>query len=293
MKILVIGKSGQVASELLRLGNDQIKITCLGRKDIDLFDKQSMTEALEQLKFDVLINASAYTAVDKAESDQEAAFALNATVVGYLAKYCADNNVYFLHISTDFVFDGKKSSPYQIEDNVKPIGVYGGSKAEGERLVWKFNAANSAVIRTSWVYSVIGNNFVKTMLRLMNDKQELGVVGDQIGSPTSAKYLARTLIEIAKQKLVGVYHWTDAGVASWYDFAVAIQELAIEKGLLEKAIPIRSIATSDYPTPAERPSYSVLDKSKLLEDCPGLGIEHWRVRLSEMISELTGMSGLD
>lgn len=286
MNIVVIGKSGQVAAELARLANENIDIVCLGRNDINLSEPQALKATLDKYDIDALINASAYTAVDQAESDQENAFHLNAQAVGNLVEYCADRNCYFLHISTDFVFNGSKSSPYTIEDKVEPIGVYGASKAEGEHLVWQVHRDKSAVVRTSWVYSATGGNFVKTMLRLMAEKDQLGVVGDQVGTPTFAKSLAEVLVKMAQQKLTGLYHWTDAGVASWYDFAVAIQELAIEKGLLEKAIPIRSIETSDYPTPAKRPSYSVLDKSKILSECENIQINHWRPQLSDMLDEL-------
>ena len=286
MNIIVIGKSGQVASELALLATEGLSITCLGRDDIDLLEPDSIRDKLEKLDVDAIINASAYTAVDLAETEQAGAFGLNATAVANLADYCKSRQCYFLHVSTDFVFDGQKSSPYRVEDLVNPLGVYGASKAEGENLIWKLHPELSGIVRTSWVYSTFGNNFVKTMLRLMADKQELGIVGDQIGTPTNARFLAEVLIKMAQQKLVGLFHWTDAGVASWYDFAVAIQELSVEKGLLSKSIPIHSIATKDYPTPAKRPSYSVLDKSKILAECKDVDIQHWRKQLSEMLDQL-------
>ena len=286
MKIAVIGKSGQVATELSKLADSDLTISCFGRNNIDVDKADSVSNTLGSNQFDAVINASAYTAVDLAESEREDAFALNANAVSNLAQFCEQEGCYFLHISTDFVFDGLKSAPYHEDDLINPIGVYGESKAEGEKLVTNAVSDNWAIVRTSWVYSSVGNNFVKTMLRLMSDKEELGVVGDQIGTPTSAKSLAETLVKMCQQKVAGLFHYTDAGVASWYDFAVAIQNIAFEKELLSKKIPVKSITTSDYPTPAKRPSYSVLDKTKILKHCDKLELAHWQVKLSEVLDEI-------
>jgi dTDP-4-dehydrorhamnose reductase len=283
MNIVVIGKSGQLAQELSRLDSN---ISLLGRNDIDIVNYEQMANVLDELKVDSIINASAYTAVDKAESDKENAYLMNSQAVRNLAKYCHKRNCHFTHISTDYVFSGDKGSPYKVDDTFAPIGVYGASKADGERAIGEIHFDNSCILRTSWVYSIYGNNFVKTMLRLMSEKPELGVIDDQIGSPTWAKGLAQACRYASEQKVTGIHHWTDTGVASWYDFAVAIQRIAIEKGLLDTAIPIKPIPTSAYPTPAKRPSYSVLDKSSLAVNFKGLNIIHWQEQLSMMMDEL-------
>jgi dTDP-4-dehydrorhamnose reductase len=285
-KIIVIGKNGQLARELIRLSVPDISIICLGRNDIDLFDYDSMLSVISVLKADSVINASAYTSVDNAEEDKDAAFALNSYAVSFLARACKELGLHFVHVSTDFVFDGLKSSPYFPYDYKKPIGVYGASKSAGEDEIVTRISDSSCIIRTSWVYSIYGNNFVKTMLRLMTEKPELGIVSDQIGSPTLASGLALVCVKVAMGRVTGIHHYTDNGVASWYDFADAIQELGLEKGLLNNKIPINAISSSDYPTPASRPSYSVLDKSSLVEELPNLELVHWRKQLSTMLDEL-------
>jgi len=283
--IIVIGKNGQLALELASLlGNTPHQ--CLGRQDIDITDFAAMNATLKQYKPTAIINASAYTAVDKAESEQEAAFELNYTAVKNLALYAKQNSVFWVHVSTDYVFGGDKGSPYKTTDDYHPQSVYGASKAEGEKAILELSPYNACIIRTSCVYSCHGNNFVKTMLRLMQEKPELGVIDDQIGSPTSARALASCCIKAVQNKIKGIHHFTDAGVASWYDFACAIQEIALSLGMLHQAIPIKPISTSAYPTPAKRPSYSVLDKSSLKEHFYGLQPQHWRVELSQVLKAL-------
>jgi dTDP-4-dehydrorhamnose reductase len=283
MSIVVIGKNGQLAQELSRLDSN---ISLIGRDDINIVNYKHMANVLDEFKLDSIINASAYTAVDKAENDKENTYLLNSQAVRNLAKYCHKRDCHFTHISTDYVFSGDKGAPYKVDDTFAPIGVYGASKADGERAIGEIHPDKSCILRTSWVYSIHGNNFVKTMLRLMSEKPELGVIDDQIGSPTWAKGLAQACLYASEQKVTGIHHWTDCGVAIWYDFAVAIQRTAIEKGLLDTAILIKAIPTSAYPTPARRPSYSVLDKSSLALDFPGLNITHWQEQLSTMMSEL-------
>ena len=283
MKIVVIGKSGQLAQALNLLDAD---IICLGRNDIDITNEGSLSKVLDSYEFDSLINASAYTAVDKAESEQESASALNALGVKNLAKYTASKGIHFVHVSTDYVFSGDKGAPYLVDDPHAPVGVYGASKAAGEKYILHTAADNSCIIRTSWVYSATGNNFVKTMLRLMNEKPELGVIDDQIGSPTSVCALANACLIASKLKVIGNHHFTDAGVCSWYDFALAIQDFGIKYDLLNKAIPIKPIPTSAYPTPAKRPSYSVLDKSTLKHAFEGLQPKHWREELESVVKQL-------
>ena len=281
-KLVVIGKSGQLAWEIARLVPEAM---CLGRDDIDITSGEDIAAKLGLINPDAVINASAYTAVDKAESDEENAYLLNQTAVANLAKYCKSNNVFFVHVSTDYVFNGEKGSPYTVDDAIEPQGMYGKTKAAGEAEVTSVLPAASAILRTSWVYSSHGNNFVKTMLRLMAEKPQLGVIDDQIGSPTWAKGLARACVEAASQRTVGVYHWSDEGVCSWYDFAIAIQQLGLEKGLLQQAVPVKPIPSSAYPTPAKRPHYSVLDKTLTRETFTS-PLNHWREQLSAMMDEL-------
>jgi dTDP-4-dehydrorhamnose reductase len=283
--IIVIGKNGQLALELTSLlGNNPHQ--CLGREDIDISDFASMNATLKKFKPTAIINASAYTAVDQAESDQEAAFELNYIAVKNLALYAKHNAIFLVHISTDYVFGGDKGSPYKTTDDYNPQGVYGSSKVQGEKSILELCPDNACIIRTSWVYSCHGNNFVKTMLRLMQEKPELSVIDDQIGSPTSASALASCCIIAVLNKVNGIHHFTDAGVASWYDFAWGIQEVALSLGMLQKAIPIKPIPSSAYPTPAKRPSYSVLDKSSLKGRFDGLQPQHWRVELTKVLKAL-------
>jgi dTDP-4-dehydrorhamnose reductase len=286
LNIVVIGKSGQLAHEIMRLVGDD-SLYCLGRDDINISDAVSLANVLNRFQPEGIINASAYTAVDKAECDKENAFALNQTAVANLATYAREQQIHLVHVSTDYVFGGDKGSPYKVDDNYHPQGVYGASKAAGEKSLLDIYPQASCILRTSWVYASHGNNFVKTMLRLMAEKPELGVIDDQIGSPTWARDLAKACIYAIKNRVSGVHHWTDNGVASWYDFAVAIQSLALEKGLLTHAIPIKPIPSSAYPTQAKRPHYSVLDKSTLVSEFSALVPQYWRKALSDMLDELT------
>jgi dTDP-4-dehydrorhamnose reductase len=284
MSIVVIGNAGQLSFELVRiLGEDTI---CLGPEDTDITNEAVLSETLSKLAPSVIINAAAYTAVDKAEEDFDLCHAINATAVENLAKYCKQSGAFLVHVSTDYVFNGHKGSPYLTDDTIEPQGVYGKTKADGEKALLELLPNASCLIRTAWVYSSHGNNFVKTMLRLMADKPQLSVIDDQIGTPTWAKGLAEVCVSAAQNKTQGVYHWTDEGVASWYDFALAIQELGIEKGLLSSAIPVLPIPSSQYPTPASRPHYSVLDKTSTRDTFSSLNLTHWRTQLSAMMDEL-------
>jgi dTDP-4-dehydrorhamnose reductase len=286
MKIIVIGKSGQLAWELSQLSTLVHTIVCLGRDDVNVQDIPALVNCLKQHNTVGVINASAYTAVDKAEIDVDNAFALNANAVGNLTQACRTMSLPFVHTSTDFVFNGDKGAPYLPGDDIDPLGVYGASKAQGEQLIANIYPGHSAIIRTSWVYSTHGNNFVKTMLNLMACKPELGVISDQIGTPTYAKGLAQACIASLTNQVVGVHHYTDTGVASWFDFAVAIQNIGVELGLLDKKIPIKPITTAQYPTPAKRPHYSVLDKSSLVNALPELSLMHWQEQLTHMMTAL-------
>jgi dTDP-4-dehydrorhamnose reductase len=232
-----------------------------------------------------IVNAAAYTAVDAAENAREAAHALNATAVGYLAHAARSTRARLVQLSTDFVFDGRASNPYEPDALTVPIGAYGATKLAGEHQALVDGAA-SIVVRTSWIYAAYGQNFVRTMLRLMAAKPEVRVVCDQIGSPTWATSLAQILWQmLAIDAPAGIYHWCDAGVASWYDFAVAIQEEALQRGILAHAIPVLPIRSAQYPTAAQRPAYSVLDaaRTRALTGAPAV---HWRTQLRNMLDEL-------
>jgi dTDP-4-dehydrorhamnose reductase len=288
--ILVIGSSGQLAKELKCLMGEE-ELVAVGRHDIDVTKLSEMSETLNRYQPSAIINAAAYTAVDKAEIDQENAYLLNQHAVANLAHYAANNHCHLVHVSSDYVFDGAKGSPYLVGDKYNPQGVYGASKAAGEKAMQPLCTEHACILRTSWVYSQHGNNFVKTMLRLMSEKPELGVIDDQIGSPTSAKALAEACLYAAQHKVTGIHHFTDAGVASWYDFAVAIQRQALGKNMLNSAIPIRPIPSSAYPTPAKRPSYSVLDKCTLKEAFNGLQPKHWQTELDKVLEQIKSNTG--
>ena len=298
MKVLITGKGGQLAWELENLAPKNVQLLSCSAQDLDITDVNQVNHSIEQFQPDVVINAAAYTAVDKAETDIETAYAVNDLGSEYLALACKKVSAKLIHVSTDFVFDGTKTTPYQTDDSVNPINVYGASKLAGDIKVNAILGHQATIIRTAWVYSVNGNNFVKTMLRLMAEKEQLGIVYDQVGTPTWAKGLATMIWALADKKQspqqtestqrsneAQVLHWTDAGVCSWYDFAVAIQELALEKGMLDKIIPVRPIPASAYPTPAQRPSFSVIDKQSA-EQVSGVETTHWRKQLSTMMDEL-------
>lgn len=286
MKVLITGKGGQLAWELEQLAPDDVEIVSVGIDELDITNESLVSAFIADLKPDLVINAAAYTAVDQAEKDTELAYAVNEHGVKYLAQACKKIDARILHISTDFVFDGSSTSPYQTDALPNPLNVYGASKLAGDIALNEILPEASVIVRTAWVYSVNGNNFVKSMLRLMQEKPQLGIIYDQVGTPTWAKGLAQWLWNIAgKPEVTGTYHWTDAGVASWYDFAIAIQELGLEKGLLKTAIPVLPIPTSAYPTPAKRPAFSVIDKSSA-EQVSGLNTTHWRKQLSAMMDEL-------
>lgn len=301
MKVLITGKNGQLGSELQNSCPADIEVEFFDSQSLDITDIAKVNEVLIAFSPDVVINTAAYTAVDKAESDQAAAYAVNETGAANLANVCKAINAKLIHISTDFVFDGTKTTPYIASDTTNPLGVYGASKLAGEQAVNRILGSQATIVRTAWVYSQFGNNFVKTMLRLMAEKTELGIVGDQVGTPTWAAGLANMLWALIvntssfnssqvvtnnEQNKATILHWTDAGVASWYDFAVAIQELAIDKGLLTKAIPIKSIPAASYPTPATRPAFSVIDKSEA-ELASGVTTIHWRKQLNTMLEQLS------
>lgn len=295
MKVLITGKNGQLGSELQKNCPANIELLCFSSNELDISNAEQVNELLITHSPDIVINAAAYTAVDKAETDSEQAYAVNQQGAANLANTCKHINAKLLHISTDFVFDGTNTMPYVATDATNPLGVYGASKLAGEQAVSDILGAQATIVRTAWVYSVFGNNFVKTMLRLMAEKDQLSIVGDQVGTPTWAAGLANMLWALVakasseqalnEKNTTTILNWTDAGVASWYDFAVAIQELAIEQSILSKAIPISAIPAASYPTPAKRPAFSVLNKAEA-EAQSGVNTVHWRTQLKAMLAEL-------
>lgn len=281
MRALIVGGGGQLGRGLQAGRPAGAEIVAHDIDTLDITDAAAVAAVVNDVKPDVLFNAAAYTAVDKAESDEKAAYLVNATAVGLLASAARTVGARFVHVSTDFVFDGTAGSPYPPHAATNPLGAYGRTKLAGETLAGR----EALIVRTAWVYAPTGGNFVRTMLRLLAERPEVRVVADQIGTPTYAPGLAVALWSMAGSGLSGVHHYTDAGVASWYDFAVAIQEEALAAGLLDRAVPVLPIATADFPTPARRPSYSVLDKSSTFSALGG-PTPHWRANLRVMIKEL-------
>jgi dTDP-4-dehydrorhamnose reductase len=287
LKVLITGKNGQLGSELVLSAPSSFNVLALDSQTFNITDAESVNRTIAEFKPDLVINAAAYTAVDKAETDEKQAFAVNRDGAKHLAIACKAHQARLMHVSTDFIFDGTKTTPYQTDDQSNPLNIYGASKLAGEQAITDI-LPNSVIVRTAWVYSAHGNNFVKTMLRLMAEKPVLGIVYDQVGTPTWAAGLAKWLWAVAeKPDVAGIFHWTDAGVASWYDFAVAIQELGVEKGLLTNVIPVNPIPASQFPTPAKRPSFSVIDKTSA-ELAANVKTVHWRKQLSSMMDELKG-----
>lgn len=284
MRVLLVGGSGQLGRELQHCKPADIELQALASSELDLRESADVAAKVDAFRPQVVINAAAYTAVDRAESEQEVAFAVNGQGAGNLAQAARTVGAYCLQVSTDFVFDGVQSSPYLVTDRTNPLGVYGASKLAGEQLALAAYPEGLAIVRTAWLYSAFGNNFVTTMLRLMAERETIGVVADQVGTPTWGRGLAEVLWQMCRVQPKGIHHWTDAGVASWYDFAVAIQEEGLACGLLAREIPIRPITTVEYPTPAKRPPYSVLDKSATWTTLE-MTSPHWRVALRRMLLE--------
>lgn len=253
------------------------------RSQLDITDSERVRALVNREMPDVIVNTAAYSAVDLAETNEADAQRANADGPRYLADAAMETGARLIHLSTDFVFDGRSTSPYGPTAETNPLGVYGRSKRDGERQVREALSTRSVILRTAWLYSEFGGNFVSTMLRLMSERDELSIVNDQVGSPTWARSVADVIFAfVARPELAGNYHWTDAGQVSWYDFACAIQEEAVELGLISKSIDIRPIASADYPAAAKRPAYSVLDCSATARD---LGLEQapWRQSLRAML----------
>jgi dTDP-4-dehydrorhamnose reductase len=282
MKVLVLGSLGQLGRALFATAPDSAVLAGLDYQDIDIAEAAQVAAAVSTHKPDFIINCAAYTAVDKAESEPDLARRINADAAGVVAGAAVMAGARCVHISTDFIFDGTAHRPYAPEDASNPLSVYGATKADGEAAV-RAAMPGALIVRTAWVYTAGGGNFVETMLRLMAGDGPVRVIADQVGTPTHAMSLARTIWALVAANAKGTYHATDAGVASWYDFAVAIRDEARAIGLLDKAVEIIPIRTEDYPTPAVRPSYSVLDKSATWA-ITGVA-NHWRHELALMLAD--------
>ena len=282
MNILITGCNGQLGNEIQLLEKQHPQHTFFNTDvaELDITNPEAIGQFVEGNHIDGIVNCAAYTAVDKAESDTDFCRKLNADAPGYLAEAIERQGGWMIQISTDYVFDGTQHTPYREDAATCPNSVYGRTKLEGEQNVTS-RCRRSMVIRTAWLYSTFGNNFVKTMLRLGKEKPELGVIFDQIGTPTYARDLAVAIFAAIEKGVVpGIYHFSNEGVASWYDFTLAIHRLA---GI--ESCRVRPIHTTDYPTPATRPHYSVLDKSKIKETF-GIEIPHWETSLAECIALL-------
>lgn len=281
-RILVTGANGQLGQALHEISSNykQLEFFFVTRNELDITNEELVTKYFEDHQFDAVVNCAAYTAVDQAESDCENARLVNATATKFLAENTAKWNIPFIHISTDYVFDGTISTPRLETDPVNPIGVYGQTKLEGEDFALSINP-KTIVIRTAWVYSKYGKNFVKTMLRLFIEKEEIGVINDQVGSPTNAVDLADAIAQILNQEELtyGIFNYSNEGECTWFDFASKIKELT------NSTITINPIPTTAYPTPAKRPAYSLLDKSKI-KTTYQIEIPNWEESLKEELKAM-------
>jgi dTDP-4-dehydrorhamnose reductase len=281
-EILITGANGQLGKELKELASSyrQFNFIFLSREDLPIHDFEQVQNFFKTSPPQYCINCAAYTAVDKAESEKELAVLINGVAVGLLAAACKEYDTKLIHISTDYVFDGAATTPYKEDTPPNPQSVYGASKLEGEKLAQQFDHP-SIILRTSWVYSEFGKNFVKTMLKLMSEREQVNVVNDQLGSPTYAADLAEAILQIiaSGKWQAGIYHYCNEGVITWYDFARAIKELTGNN------CRINPIPTSQYPTPAKRPAYSVLDTSKIRQIF-GLELKEWKLSLTRCLEKL-------
>jgi dTDP-4-dehydrorhamnose reductase len=281
-KIIVTGSNGQLGRELKDLAAvyPQFEFHFFSREEFPINDEIIARELIHELQPSFFINCAAYTAVDKAEAENDLAMEINGIAPGALASLCRENSCKFIHISTDYVFNGESSSPLREDDPVAPVNFYGETKLKGEQLVQQHNP-EAIIIRTAWVYSSYGKNFVKTMIRLMSEKESIGVVNDQVGSPTYAADLAAAILTIiaSGKWRPGIYHYSNEGVISWFDFAKTIKEL------IQSACIVNPISTEQFPTPAKRPRYSVLDKSRI-STIYGLQISDWKESLKACLKKM-------
>ncbi len=282
IKVLITGKNGQLGSELQELAHNYstYNFVSVDREEMDLSNSEQILQVLNNEKPEIIISVGAYTAVDKAENDQELCNAVNNIAVKAIGEWAAENNAKVIHISTDYVFDGTSETPLKETDATDPINVYGLTKLQGEQAL-AASGADYVIIRTAWVYSTYGANFVKTMMRLMNEREEIGVVADQTGTPTYARDLALAIMKVieAPEFVQGIYHYSNEGKISWHEFATAIKEI---KGFSTK---INAISSDAFPTPAKRPNFSLLDKTKIKEVYQ-VAVPDWKKSLQEMLAKL-------
>ena len=283
MKVLVTGSNGQLGSEIKDFVSSypEFEFVFLDRHDLSLEDLSNLEKLFDEHQPSFFINCAAYTAVDKAEEEQEMAMSINAKAVGQIASQCKKHNCRLVHISTDYVFNGNSDHPFQVDDLKGPLNVYGKTKLAGEELAQKEDP-DIIIIRTSWVYSSYGKNFVKTMVRLMQEKESINVVNDQVGSPTYAADLAKAILEILKSGkwIPGIYHYSNEGIISWYDFAVEI------KALIHSYCLVNPVGSELYPTPAQRPRYSALNTEKIRETY-SLPIRNWKESLADCFRKIS------
>lgn len=291
LKVLLTGSEGQLGQAIRQSVPADIELIAVGRSQLDLADARACRQAVMDLRPDWVLNGGAYTAVDKAESEPELAEAVNAGAPEAFALALADTGGRLLQVSTDFVFNGQQGTPYRPDQPVDPLGVYGRTKAQGEQRVLQAMAPERCcILRTSWVYGPVGKNFCLTMLRLHRLKADAGeslaVVADQVGCPTSTPTLAAACWAVVQREISGIHHWSDAGAASWYDFAVAIGSQGAARGLIENPAHVVPIGTSDYPTPASRPGYSLLEcrGTRTALDQPPL---HWQQALDQVLTAVS------
>jgi dTDP-4-dehydrorhamnose reductase len=288
VNVLITGAGGQLGRALVALAPANETVRGLRHEQLDIADAPAVDSVLREFRPDVLINAAGFTRVDDAETECEAAERANSTGPAVLAAACRHVGAWLVQVSTDYVFDGLQSHPYAPTATANPLSVYGKTKLLGEAAVIRELPSQSTVVRTSWLYAADGRNFLTTMLRLMRSRPRLSVVSDQIGAPTSVTGLAQVLWALTLRRAPGLHHWCDSGVASWYDFAVAIAEEAVSLGVLASSPPILPIAGADYPTRARRPAYSLLEKRDT-ERLLGMTAPHWRQALRESLHALANM----
>ncbi|AGA33591.1 dTDP-4-dehydrorhamnose reductase [Thioalkalivibrio nitratireducens DSM 14787] len=277
-RVLLTGADGQLGRALQACAGDRFEWLAFNRRSLDITQAAAVTAAVAGSRPDWIVNAAAYTAVDRAETDRDAAFAINAEGAAHLARAAARSGARMAQVSTDYVFDGTAARPYRPDDTTGPLNVYGSSKLAGETFTRDILGDRALIVRTSWVYAAEGHNFLRTMLKLLRERDTLRVVEDQIGTPTHAASLAAAVVASIEHQGSGIHHWTDAGVASWYDFAVAIQEEALRNGFDVAGCRVEPIPTREYPTPAARPPCSLLDKDSL-RALTGNDGRHWREEL--------------
>jgi dTDP-4-dehydrorhamnose reductase len=283
VRLLLTGARGQIGAAVLRAAPAHVEVISFARDQLDIADGAQVLARMRDVRPDVVINTAAYTAVDRAESEPDLARAVNEHGARALAQAAAGTGARLIHLSTDYVFDGEAATPWRPDARTNPLGVYGRTKLAGEQAVLSSAPDRFVVLRTAWVYSPGGQNFVNTMLRLMRERRSVRVVADQIGTPTLAASVADVLWRmVTRPDMHGVYHWTDAGVASWYDFATAIAQESIARGILPADVTVQPITTDEYPTAARRPRFSVLDCSRTVAQAQ-LSPQHWRVNLGRAL----------